>query len=344
MVKSIQSNLSPVIARIVTDFLLDEIVKQLPFQVPLIKKYVDDIIMFVPENMTDTTLNIFNNQNEHIKFTIEKESNNSVPFLDTKLIRTTENKIILDWYRKPMCSNRFMNFMSCHPMKQKINLVLAMKNRINKICHPTFIEKNISLLKNIMSENGYPKPLLDRLLHNSTAPANEPRLLPEVVPQLTNICSLPNIPHLTSNLINILKNENITIALRNEFTVKKLFSKTKQKLGKDRQRDVVYSVPCLACDGIYIGQTSQQLKKRLTQHKSDVGRPSKTCALAEHSRKLNHMMDFNNTKILEIESSYRRRSFLEMFHIKKNKNAINSKSDIQGISNIYSYLIEFKQQ
>lgn len=335
------SSLSPVIARIVTDHLLDEIIQQLPFNVPLIKKYVDDIVMFVPAHLTDFTLDVFNNHNEHIKFTIEKENNNSVPFLDTKLIRTSENTIILDWYRKPMCSNRFINFQSIHPMRQKINLVLAMKNRIEKICHPTLKNKNFQLLKNIMMENGYPEPLLCKLIFNSRRADGAPRLTTE--PRLlNNICTLPNIPFLTSNLIKILKDENVTIVSRNEFTLRKLSSKTKDLIGEDRQRNVVYSIPCSFCDLVYIGQTSQQLKKRLIQHKSDIKQVSKTCALAEHTRRLGHPMIFEDTKILEVETSYIKRSFLEMFHIKRNKNAMNSKTDIQGISNIYSFLIDHK--
>ena len=103
-------------------------------------------------------------------------------------------------------------------------------------------------------------------------------------------------------------------------------------------------VPCSSCELVYVGQTSQQLKKRLIQHKSDIKNPSKKCALAEHCRNSKHSMNFDNTKILDLEKIPRKRSFLEMYHIKRNNNCMNSKSDIQNISNIYSFLITYEHR
>ena len=76
---------------------LDDIIPKLPFNLPFIKKYVDDLILAIPRNNTDTILIIFNSYNNHIQFTIEEENNQSVSFLDTKLIRNQDNQIMLDW-------------------------------------------------------------------------------------------------------------------------------------------------------------------------------------------------------------------------------------------------------
>lgn len=335
------SNLSPIVARLTMDFVLHNILDRLTFDVPFIKKYVDDIICAIPSNKVDETLEIFNNFHPNIQFTIEKETNNTVPFLDTLLIRTPENSVILDWYRKPMSSDRYIHYLSNHPTRQKINLVLALKNRIKKICHPSLYDKNLKKLKSVLSINGYPEHLLHRLLFNTTD-IHEPRQQRDQ-DDINNITylSLPIIGELTSRLIQTLKTDNVKIAKKNEFTNKKIFSKVKDSLSKEKKSDVVYSVPCEVCGMVYVGQTSQQLKKRLIQHKSDIKNPNKKCALAEHCRKLNHTMKFDETKILEVEPTYRKRCFLEMFHIKKCNNSMNSKADIQGISGIYSHLIEF---
>ena len=103
---------------------------------------------------------------------------------------------------------------------------------------------------------------------------------------------------------------------------------------------MVYSVPCSDCELKYIGQTSQQLKQRLTQHKSDISQINKNCALAIHCRTLKHTMQFDNAKILEQETRTNKRSFLEMIHIQKNNSfTMNSKTDIGNLSSIYSFLI-----
>lgn len=153
--------------------------------------------------------------------------------------------------------------------------------------------------------------------------------------------TLPTISFLTDELVNILKVDNVKIARKNTFMVKQLYSNTKDQIPTQKKSDVVYLVPCSSCELVYVGQTTQQLKRRLIQHKSDIKNPAKKCALAEHSRITNHIMNFGETKILELEKAARKRCFLEMYHIKKNSNTMNSKSDIQGISNIYSYLINF---
>lgn len=49
----------------------------------------------------------------------------------------------------------------------KINLVLALRNRIHKICHPIYVGKNIKIIYNILLDNGYPKWFLNKFLFNS---------------------------------------------------------------------------------------------------------------------------------------------------------------------------------
>lgn len=335
------SSLSPVTARIVMDFVLDSILSKIHFEIPFIKKYVDDIILALPNNKVNDTLTIFNNYNKHIQFTIEEESDRSVPFLDTRLIRTANNVIILDWYTKPCSSNRYVHYYSNHPKKQKINLILALKNRILRISHSTLLNKNLNKLNNILIENGYPKYLLRPLIFNTNSRNDnrENSEVPgeEVVDKM--YFTLPIIGGLTSKLIQALKTDNIMFAKKNEFTINKLFSKTKNRIPKELSKDVVYQIPCSSCNKVYIGQTSQQLKKRVSQHKSDLKNPNKTCALALHCRGEKHTADFDNVKILEVEPIGRKRNFLEMYHIVRTENTLNCKTDVQGISNIYSYLI-----
>lgn len=54
------SCLCPFVADLVMNLLLDEVISRLPFTLPLLKKYVDDLLTTVPMNMVDQTLAIFN--------------------------------------------------------------------------------------------------------------------------------------------------------------------------------------------------------------------------------------------------------------------------------------------
>lgn len=150
------SILSPILAQYVMDDLIENCKTKLNFQFPFIKKYVDDIICSIPNNYIQETLNIFNNYNRHIQFTIEEETNNSVPFLDTKLIRLPDNKIMIDWYIKPTSSQQYINYYSQHSIKIKTNLILTQKLRIQKISHPSLIKNNLKKLFTIFQNNSYP--------------------------------------------------------------------------------------------------------------------------------------------------------------------------------------------
>ena len=289
------SILSPSIARLVMDFVLDQIVPRLPFQLPFIKKYVDDIITAIPQDKIESTLHIFNDFNQHIQFTIEQETNNSVPFLDTRPIRQANGTIVVDWYQKPTNSGRYIHFHSNHPTKQKINLVLGLKNRIVKICHPTLRMANLIKLKSILKTNAYPEALLNKYLFSTPAPAgamNERQTQIETTDarmggvEIAPIMyfSLPFITDLTNKLASILRTDNCKIAKSNNFKIANVFSKLKDPISKDKQSNVVYSIPCAVCDLIYVGQTFQQLKQRVSQHKSDINKTNKNCALATHCR------------------------------------------------------------
>ncbi|XP_030752332.1 uncharacterized protein LOC115879578 [Sitophilus oryzae] len=129
------SPISPVLANMVLDYTFDKVLTKLPFKFPFLYRYVDDIIAAVPKDSIELTVNIFNSFNEKIQFTVECEKENSVPFLDTRLIRQDDGEIILDWYQKPTASGRYLNFFSNHPTSQKYNTIRAIKNRVSYISH-----------------------------------------------------------------------------------------------------------------------------------------------------------------------------------------------------------------
>lgn len=61
----------------------------------------------MPEYYVLSTLNIFDAFCGNIKFATQKESFSNVPFLDTNVICTVGNKVILDWCRKESRSDNF---------------------------------------------------------------------------------------------------------------------------------------------------------------------------------------------------------------------------------------------
>jgi len=107
---------------------------------------------------------------------------------------------------------------------------------------------------------------------------------------------------------------------------------------KSRQ-GVVYSIPYRDCNKRYIGETKRSLETRQKEHKTDIkNKRFDKIALTQHTFDLNHRMDWANSKVLEFESSYYRRRFIESFHIHSDKDTMNEKrSDL--FPDIYRFML-----
>lgn len=89
---------SPIIADIVMEELLAKFERDSTNKPRLLTKYVDDLFAVIKTQDMDIMLNILNNYNKSIKFTIEKENNGQLSYLDTVIIRRN-NLLTIDWYK-----------------------------------------------------------------------------------------------------------------------------------------------------------------------------------------------------------------------------------------------------
>ncbi|XP_044760226.1 uncharacterized protein LOC123317682 [Coccinella septempunctata] len=110
------SNLSAILAFIVMTELINVCLLSLPYEPTFLYLYVDDIIRAIPADGLQELLRVFNSYDEHIQFTVEEENENSVPFLDTRVIRAPDNTLRLKWYRKPTSSGRYIHYRSNHDL------------------------------------------------------------------------------------------------------------------------------------------------------------------------------------------------------------------------------------
>ncbi|XP_071647563.1 uncharacterized protein [Temnothorax longispinosus] len=99
------SLLSPDAADIVMDDLETHCLSLLNCNIPIFIRYVDDIFAVVPKKSVGLILKIFNGYHPRLRFTYEIETNASLNFLDTTVIRNG-NRLTTNWYRKPTFSGR----------------------------------------------------------------------------------------------------------------------------------------------------------------------------------------------------------------------------------------------
>ena len=92
------SSLGPLLADIFMSKLENGPLKSLIKNFDLYKRYVDDIL--INSLNIDNILSLFNRCHGSIEFTMERESNESLPFLDILLIKRTDGFIKRRPYRK----------------------------------------------------------------------------------------------------------------------------------------------------------------------------------------------------------------------------------------------------
>ena len=155
--------------------------------------------------------------------------------------------------------------------------------------------------------------------------------------------TIPYCAGLGEKLARYFWQYNINIAFRSNDKIKNtIFTKTKDKIPKNKNTNVVYEIQCGQCKKSYIGETSQFLHKRVEQHKYDVKiKKIGGTGLAQHSIDFGHVFDFENTKIVEKVSNYNTRITAETFTIKirgddnivnKQKDSINFKTTCDSIN------------
>ena len=93
------------------------------------RRYVDDtFLLFSSELHVTKFLNYMNSKHRNIKFTVEREENNSLSFLDIKIFRDG-GKFQTSVYRKSTFSGVLTNFESILPISPKYNLVSTLLHR-----------------------------------------------------------------------------------------------------------------------------------------------------------------------------------------------------------------------
>lgn len=343
---------SPSIANIVMNYLIKHTIKKLNFIIPVLKIYVDDLVLAVPKNKIEFVVSCFNNFNSKLKFTVEIEKHNMLPFLDVCIIRNEDGTISTDWHRKPTASGRTLNYLSNHPIHQKKNVVTNLLHKVQKLSSEKFFDKNVNIIKRILMNNNYPSYFINRIIKNylmnnkKTSVSNHNSIIIKTDKQETKYLKFQFIPQLSNKLEILFKNftTNEKIIFYKTKTINNLFTKLKDQEDKLHQSNLIYKINCNDCNSCYIGQTKQFLKNRLTQHKYDckitnINKEGKTALAHHHFSMENHNFNFDDVTILDKEKNWLKRNISEMVFIEINKNNINFKTDTQNLNPFYKSLL-----
>ena len=139
-------------------------------------------------------------------------------------------------------------------------------------------------------------------------------------------------------------------------TLRNMLVHPKDKIKQEDKTGVVYQIPCKNCERVYIGETARSLGERVSEHKKDVMSNTKKnytratrkesqgeynkSAITDHCNKYNHIVDWDNIKVLEMEDNTTARRIREAIHIKKtHDHNMNRDEGAVTLSPTYQFLL-----
>ena len=117
------------------------------------KRYVEDTCTILPGDLVNSFHSHLNSIDNNIQFTVEKELDGQLPFLDILLIREEDGSVSTSVYRKTTHTDQYLNFESHHPVAHKRAVVRTLlHSRAEEEKHMT----------KALQRNGYPISFIRR--------------------------------------------------------------------------------------------------------------------------------------------------------------------------------------
>ena len=233
-------------------------------------RFVDDVFSVIKESAVTSFLQRLNNQHPQIQFTIEKEKEHKLPFLEVTVHRLADGRLATDTYRKPTHTGRFLNYESNHPVHVKAAVATSLFDRVKNITVSDEAKRNeYTRVESELSANGYPTSLLKRAKRKAQQRSEKPQ--PKKVDKdqesKTDTVVIPYVSGTSEAIRRVLAPLGIRTAFRGTSRKWTLMSGAKDKIPPDTQPGVVYAIGCLDCEQVYVGETARTSRERLKEHK-----------------------------------------------------------------------------
>ncbi|XP_057298046.1 uncharacterized protein LOC130628959 [Hydractinia symbiolongicarpus] len=236
------------------------------------RRYVDDIFaLFNDESEALAFFEYLNQRHPNIKFTLEKQVDGRLPYLDI-LIENTSDKFytsVFHKFHKSTYTGLLTNYFSFTPKIYKIGLIKTLIDRTFKIYNSwKHFDINIKAPTEILRKNFFPTKLVNRHISNyldknfSTAVSTETtNVLEKRYFKLPFIGKYSNTAKEKVNqLVNkMCKEINVCLVFK-LCKIKDYFS------CNDLQSKLVYKFVCASCNASYVGETTRHISSRVKEH------------------------------------------------------------------------------
>ena len=161
------SPLAPVLANIFMGFYEPKWLNEYNLNRPkFYLRYVDDILAaFEKEQYSLNFLNFLNKRHPNIIFTIEKQTNHSIAFLDVFISGINNQNLTCQTYHKSTYTKLLLNFKNFASFSYKISLIKCLIDSSFKICNNwNSFHNDIENIKSSLIKNADPPFLINKVI------------------------------------------------------------------------------------------------------------------------------------------------------------------------------------
>ena len=123
------SPVSAVIANLYMEEFEERAIAAATYKPKIWKRYVDDTFTILDKDYVGGFLQHLNSQQPTVRFTMEIEKDNTIPFLDTSVSRDSDGLLATSVYRKPTHTDQYLAYDSHHPQSVKRGIVKCLYDR-----------------------------------------------------------------------------------------------------------------------------------------------------------------------------------------------------------------------
>ena len=237
--------------------------------------YVDDILAAFDNEQDSLNFLIFlNNRHPNIKFTIEKQINHPITFLDVFISGINNQNLTLQTYHKLTYTGLLLNFKGFTSFSYKLSLIKYLIDCSFKICNNWIsFHNDTENIKSNLIKNAYPPFLIDKVIKkylDYKFSSNQNQLKDKSDVQYFKLPYIGNLSHHIKNKLSKLCKE----FCKENFKIKLVFISLKIKnyfsykdpIPNDLKSFLVYKFTSASCSSSYIGETCLNFKTRIEEH------------------------------------------------------------------------------
>jgi len=283
-------------------------------------RYADNILMMYEDDKMNIhkVLEDFNNLVPNLNFTLEKEQNNRINFLDITISKNQDG-LAFEIYRKPTATDIIIPSDSCHPREHKTAAIRYYRNRLEMYkLTPESRQKEKDNMQHILVNNKYNTPSIGDF-------NNEKRQRQKEQEQKQKWAKFTYIGKETKFITKLFKSTNVKTAFTTNTTIEKRLAGKQEAPQSKYDRSGVYQLTCPECKMKYTGQTGRPFRVRFQEHVRDFKYNNNRSKFTQHLVDNKHAIG-NMEEIMEVTHMKKKGKMLdtlEGFHTYKETKAGN---------------------